>query len=86
MNPKDALADWSPEQLEQGRAWVRAWRTAGVNLDRIRRDELRALDVYKAIELVFNRPSGDAAAVRSSSGLVEQQRWFMKAAELRGHP
>lgn len=86
MKPRDALAGWSPEQIDQGKAWVRSWRSAGENLERVRRDELRSLDAYRAIELIFSQSSAAAIELRPSSGLVEQQRWFMKAAGLRGHP
>ncbi len=78
---KKGLADWTAEQIALGRKWVAAWQRAGPELERIRREELRRLDAYKAIALLcgpadYTRPP---RAPKPSSGLVEQQRWFMKA-------
>lgn len=77
-----SLANWTPEQIAVGRRWVETWRLAGIDLERIHRTELRELDSYRAIELLcgpadYTRPP---RAPKPSSGLVEQQRWFMKAA------
>ena len=76
-----ALAGWSPEQSALGKRWVETWKLAGADLERIRRRELRALDTYRAIALLcgpadYTRPP---RAPRPNSGLVEQQRLFMKA-------
>ena len=79
----DALKTWTPEQIAAGRQWVAAWESAGHELERIRREELRNLDVQKAISLIC----GDfdytvpPRAPKPTSGLVEQQRWFMKYRE-----
>jgi len=76
------LETWTPEQIAAGRKWVAAWKSAGPELERIRREELRNLDVQKAIALLC----GDfdytvpPRAPKPTSGLVEQQRWFMKLA------
>ncbi|MBI2824364.1 MAG: hypothetical protein HYX69_06720 [Planctomycetia bacterium] len=77
-----ALTDWTPEQIALGRRWVETWKLAGADLERIHRQELRQLDTYRAIALLcgpadYSRPP---RAPRASSGLVEQQRWFMQAA------
>lgn len=77
-----ALANWTPEQIALGRRWVETWKLAGADLERIRRNELRALDTYRAIERLcgpadYTQPP---RAPKPASGLVEQQRWFMKAA------
>jgi hypothetical protein len=77
-----ALANWSPEQLANGRRWVETWKLAAVDLERIRRKELRELDVRRAIALLcgpadYTRPP---RAPKESSGLVQQQYWFAKAA------
>jgi hypothetical protein len=55
---------------------------AGTELERIRREELRNLDTYRAIELLCGNAdyTTPPRAPRPTSGLVEQQRWFMKAA------
>ena len=76
------------------RRWVETWRRAGPALEAVRRRELREFD-YEA-----NRPHLDAmltwacehAEPRTTSGLVEQQRWFMlirermEAGEYPPHP
>lgn len=57
---------------------------AGADLERIRRKELRELDTYRTIELLCG-PADYTCPPRAPkpySGLVEQQRWFMKAAGL----
>jgi hypothetical protein len=76
-----ALANWSSEQIEQGQRWVDTWRLAARDLERIRRAEIRALDSYRAIALLCGA-EGHAllSEPKPDSGLVEQQRWFMKAA------
>lgn len=76
-----ALAGWTPDQIALGRRWVETWKLAGVELEQIRRREIRALDTYRTIELLsgpgdYTRPP---RAPKPTSGLVEQQRWFMKA-------
>jgi hypothetical protein len=77
-----ALSKWSPEQIALGRRWVETWQRAGEALEKLRRKELREIDGKRAIE----RLCGPAdytippRAPKPTSGLVEQQRWFMKAA------
>lgn len=78
-SPLDA---WTPQQLADARRWVEAWKLAGPDLERIRRQELRELDTYRAIELLcgtadYTKPP---RAPRLTSGLVEQQQWFMRLA------
>jgi hypothetical protein len=52
MNKPSALTDWTPEQIALGKKWVEAWRLAGHDLERIRRNEIRQLDTYKTIFLL----------------------------------
>lgn len=80
MERASPLAGWTPEQIALGRRWVRAWRDAGPDLERIRREELRRLDVPKAIALLCGPANYRVAprAPKPTSGLVEQQRWFGK--------
>lgn len=61
--------------------WMRAWRSAGKALERLRREELRSLDGHKALALLTGHADyrQEPRKARTSSGLVEQQRWFMKA-------
>jgi hypothetical protein len=77
-----SLANWTPEQIAQGKLWVEAWKRAGERMEQLRREELRQLDPQRAIELLCGH--GDYTvpplAPKPTSGLVEQQRWFMKAA------
>lgn len=75
------LAGWTPEQVAQGRRWVRTWQEAGEVMEALRREELRALDNFQTIGLLcrpadYTRPP---FAPEPTSGLVEQQRWFAKA-------
>ncbi|MEX1127675.1 MAG: hypothetical protein WD227_04300 [Vicinamibacterales bacterium] len=75
-----ALASWSPEQIALGRRWVQAWKSAGPELERIRRQELRTLDTYATIALLCGPANYREAprAPKPTSGLIEQQRVFRK--------
>lgn len=77
-----SLASSTPEQIAQGRRWVRAWKEAGEAMEQLRRDELRRLDGQWAIALLCGPADYRVAprAPKPTSGLIEQQRWFMKAA------
>jgi hypothetical protein len=76
-----SLADWTPEQIAQGKRWVQAWKEAGELMEKLRREELRKLDARRAIALL--RGPADYGvpprAPKPTSGLIEQQYWFMKA-------
>jgi len=82
VNEASGLADWTPEQIAQGQRWVRAWQEAGEAMEQLRRTELRRLDARRAIERLCGRADYRIAprAPKPTSGLVEQQRWFMQAA------
>ena len=76
-----SLSSWTPEQIRQGEQWVIAWKAAGEVMEQLRREELRRLDAGRAISLLcgpadYRTPP---RAPKPFSGLVEQQRWFMKA-------
>jgi hypothetical protein len=77
-----SLAHWTPEQIAHGKLWVQAWREAGPIMEQLRRDELRQIDAQKAIALLCGPADYRVTprAPKPSSGLVEQQSWFMKAA------
>ena len=82
MNKPSALADWTPEELALGKKWVEIWKLAAVELERIRRKEIRELDTYQAISLLcgsadYIKPPD---APKPWSGLIEQQRWVKKVA------
>lgn len=80
--PSPGLADWTPEQIALGRRWVRAWQEAGDAMERLRRDELRRLDPQHTIALLCGPADYTLPprAPKPTSGLIEQQRWFKKAA------
>jgi hypothetical protein len=75
-----ALEHWTAEQIAQGKRWVEIWKLAGADLERIRRRELRELDTFRAIAQLCGPEATPLRPPRPCSGLVEQQRWFMKAA------
>ena len=77
-----AFADWTPEQIALGRRWAQAWKEAGAEMERLRREELRRLDPLRAIALLCGPADYRVPprAPKPTSGLVEQQRWFTKAA------
>jgi hypothetical protein len=75
MIPEEALA----ADLETQKAWARGWQRAGIALEQVRRDALRAITPAKALAATDDLLSLGAArpvspARRSSSGLVELQR------------
>jgi len=75
---RSALEGWTPEQIARGRRWAATWKSAGPELERIRREELRRIDGFKTISLLcgpgnYRMPP---RAPKPTSGLVEQQRLF----------
>jgi len=66
---------------DAAKRWIRAWKSAGPELERVRRAELRALDGHAAIALLTGPAdyTVEPRKARKSSGLIEQQRWFSKA-------
>jgi hypothetical protein len=68
------------------RQFVENWMRAGPELERVRRDELRALDTRK--EVLGMDALVDIAlrhgAERTTSGLVEMQRWHLDFARRQG--
>lgn len=60
---------------------METWREAGPVLERLRREELRRIDVQAAIAALcvpadYSQPP---YAPAPTSGLIEQQRWFALA-------
>ena len=82
---EDRPVDGSPDQIALARRWVKTWQQAGPRLERVRREELRRLDPQRAIALLCGEADYTVPprAPRPTSGLVEQQRWFMKMASRR---
>ena len=74
-----------PEHAALARRWVKTWQQAGPKLERVRREELRRLDPQRAIALLCGEADYTVPprVPRPTSGLVEQQRWFMKMASRR---
>lgn len=72
------VSEMSEQEKAQAKQWVEAWRRAGPELERMRREEIRRTDTAQSI------PAFDGAfegAVRDfpakpTSGLIEQQRCF----------
>jgi hypothetical protein len=82
MMKTSALENWTPEQIALGRRWVENWREVGLEMERLRCEGLRALDAQRAIALLcgpadYRLPP---RAPKPTSGLIDQQRLFMKAA------
>ena len=65
--------------------WVAAWRLAGPELERLRREELRHMDTQRALENL----AGAFESCRlhhkplPTSGLIEQQRRFQRIAKAK---
>ena len=58
---------------------METWRTAGVELEAIRSRELRSLDTQEAIRQIFGEEAvGFPSPGQATSGLVEQQAWFVR--------
>ena len=69
----------SPTYEEQ-RDLVRQWETTGRELERIRRDALRGAEYNWAdVDALLEIGCRYDGPPRTTSGLVEMQRWFMMA-------
>ena len=60
--------------------WVKTWKKAGAELEKIRRKELKEMNTVQALENLL--PAFNDALqrmpLRETSGLVEQQRYFKR--------
>ena len=66
------------------RAFVERWRIAGARLERLRREELRDVDVAAVIESLDGAFEATLAGPeRTTSGLVEQQAIFARLRHAR---
>lgn len=68
------------EEREMMRRWVRTWKEAGPLLEEIRRREVREADNLKVLAMLegaFNHALR-AQPPRTSSGIVEMQKYFAK--------
>lgn len=87
MSETSALANWTPEQVAQGKRWVQAWAEAGACMEQLRRDELRKTDTATALQRLAGafESARHLGSPRSFSGLVAQQALFAKCRpSLRG--
>jgi hypothetical protein len=73
-------SDLSVQERERMRQWVETWQRAGLELDEIRRREIQSTDTQTAIRQIFGSAMVTGLPPRTTSGLVEQQAWFMKLA------
>ena len=70
------------EERSLAKRWVDTWKSAGTLLDKVREEDIRAADTIRDFQVfaglaeleVIKRPP------LPTSGLVEQQRWFMRMA------
>ena len=61
--------------------WVETWKKTGSLLDKVKLKELRAADYYSRNQMFLNemlRYAFEHRETRLSSGLIEQQKIFMK--------
>jgi len=74
--------NWSPEQVAEGKRRVQQWKTVAARTEQLRREELRRTDPFQAIALLCGAADywPPPHAPKPTSGLIEQQRWFVKAA------
>lgn len=70
---------------EEQRKLVRQWDETGRELERIRREALRGLEYnWKDVDALLELGDSYDGPPRTSSGLVEMQRLFMKARNRQG--
>lgn len=79
-NQSSALEGWTPEQIAQAKRWVENWKEVGPILEQMRREELKRVDTFRAVESLcgpvdFSLPPFKP---KPTSGLIEQQAWFRK--------
>jgi len=65
---------------ETEKRWIAAWRLAGPELERIRREELRSLPETPIVEPAETPEDAATRAARekASCGLVAWQQWMMR--------
>lgn len=71
-----------PTDPELPRKWVETWKRAAPELESIRRAELQALDTREAIGQIFGSYVYKGEPAPTTSGLVEQQAWFMRVRDV----
>ena len=70
--------------MAQMKQWVETWQRAGVELERIRREELPLVSTMQALLNLSGafESCRQHFTPRASSGLIEQQAWFQKYRDL----
>jgi hypothetical protein len=68
------------EKCAQMKQWVETWKQAGIELERLRREELPLVSTMQALLNLSDAFESCRLHFppRPSSGLVEQQAWFQK--------
>jgi hypothetical protein len=77
----NSALEMSEQEKTRARQCIEAWRRAGPELDRMRREDIRRADTPAAIRAfdgLFESVVRDFPP-KPMSGLVEQQRWFRRA-------
>lgn len=67
---------------EEQRKLIRQWEETGRELERIRREKLRNMPYnWEDVDALLSVADAFPPPSRTTSGLVEQQYWFMRARE-----
>jgi len=66
---------------EQQKVWIQQWKNAAVALEQVRREELECLSNDERVAIASRLGLSPKANIcmSTTSGLVEQQRLFLKA-------
>jgi hypothetical protein len=80
MSEPDSSSKLSPEDKAALAKWLQTWQETGPILERLRREELRNLDTYRAISNLLGSVdySQEPFRPKPTSGLILQQAWFKK--------
>jgi hypothetical protein len=75
----DVLESESNAERDMVRRWVDTWRSAGIELEAIRRRDAETVSTHEAMRQIFEgMDCFFMASARADSGLVEQQVWFSR--------
>jgi len=76
------------ENSEEIDRWVQVWERADRALMQVRRRELMSYDYGRNLPVIDEmlRWACENAIPRTTTGLVEQQRWFRKLLDFRQNP
>jgi len=72
--------DMDMQERQRMRQWVRNWQATGPVLERLRAEAIRNADTAAAIEQLSDafESTRRQCPPATTSGLVEQQRWFAR--------